>query len=68
MTGKQLQWKAVGPWTYALDDFGTVHAPGGVGPWIAKRNGRVIGVFETREAARLAIERRAHVARRKIGG
>jgi hypothetical protein len=29
---QELEWKMTGPWTYALGDFGSVHAPGGVGP------------------------------------
>jgi hypothetical protein len=35
-------------------------------PWVAKRKGRVIGLFETCEAARLAIEHRARLGQRQI--
>ncbi len=65
-TLKELEWKTTAPWCWALGDFGSVHAPGGVGPWVAKTKGRVIGLFNTCEAARIAVEQRAHIARRRI--
>lgn len=57
-----LAWTSLGLWTYALGDFGTIKALAGLSPWIARLNGRVLGLYTTLSEARLAVEAAALAA------
>ena len=63
-----LSWTNQGAWTYALGDFGSIKALAGLSPWIARVNGRVVGLYSTLHEARVAVEAAALAVGHEILG
>ena len=57
-----LAWSRIGPWAYALGDFGTIRGLCGMPPWLARVRGRIVGDYRNLDAARAALERAARAA------
>jgi hypothetical protein len=56
MERRPLGWTTIGPWTYALGEFGILKGVGAFSPWVVRVGARVLGVFRCLPAARQAIE------------
>jgi hypothetical protein len=61
-----LEWRTIGPWTYALGVFGTIRGLGGLAPWIVEVRQRRLGVYQSLAVARIALESAAFAAGHEI--